>query len=72
MDERTYGMIITGILRKLSLGLPLTAEECMLAYEFIMSQNNALTDAYNIIAQQDGQAKAYRRLLALNKAKLRK
>ena len=72
MDERTYGMIITGILRKLSLGLPLTAEECMLAYEFIMSQNNALTDAYNIIAQQDGQAKGYRRLLALNKAKLRK
>lgn len=72
MDERTYGMIITGILRKLSLGLPLTAEECMLAYEFIMSQNDALTDAYNIIAQQDGQAKAYRRLLALNKAKLRK
>lgn len=69
MTEREYGMIISNLLTKLGLGLPLSKEESSMVYDFIMQQNNCITEALNAVAKLEEEAKSLNRMVSYYKNK---
>jgi hypothetical protein len=76
MDKHEYGKLITSIITKLGLGLPLTKEESLVMYEFLLGQNDTIgyfvEENLKLEEKLERAAKYSRRMLAYHKAKNRK
>lgn len=76
MDKNEYGKLITSIITKLGLGIPLTKEESLVAYEFLLGQNDTIGylvgENEKLEEELAKVAKYSRRMLAYHKAKNRK
>ena len=76
MDKHEYGKMITSIISKLGLGIPLTKEESLVIYEFLLGQNDTIgyfvEENLKLEEQLVKVVKYSRRMLAYHKAKNRK
>ena len=70
MNTEDYGKVISSILTKLGLGLPLTKEESQILYEFIMSQNGFIGETVQAISKYERQVQAYKRQATRLKGKV--
>lgn len=76
MDKNEYGKLITSIITKLGLGLPLTKEESLVMYEFLLGQNDTIgylvEENVKLEEELAKVIKYSRRMLAYHKTKNRK
>ena len=76
MDKVEYGKLITSIITKLGLGIPLSKEESLIAYDFLIGQNDTIGylvgENEKLEEELAKVAKYSRRMLAYHKAKNRK
>ena len=76
MDKHEYGKMITSIISKLGLGLPLTKEESLVMYEFLLGQNDTIgylvEENLKLEEELAKVVKYSRRMLAYHKTKNRK
>lgn len=76
MDKHEYGKMITSIISKLGLGIPLTKEESLVIYEFLLGQNDTIgyfvEENLKLEEKLEKAVKYSRRMLAYHKAKNRK
>ena len=76
MDKHEYGKMITSIISKLGLGLPLTKEESLVMYEFLLGQNDTIgylvEENVKLEEELAKVVKYSRRMLAYHKTKNRK
>lgn len=76
MDKHEYGKMITSIISKLGLGIPLTKEESLVMYEFLLGQNDTIgylvEENLKLEEELAKVVKYSRRMLAYHKTKNRK
>lgn len=64
MNHEEYGKLMTSIVTKLGLGLPLTEQESAVLYDFLMGQNTTIGMLMRINSEQQGQIRAQTRQVA--------
>lgn len=64
MNHEEYGKLMTSIITKLGLGLPLTEQESAVLYDFLMGQNTTIGMLMHTNSEQQGQIRAQTRQVA--------